>query len=152
MAGMTTNASQFSVFSRAGPARAALEVVTNRWALLALRALRDGPRRFNGLARRVDGVSPKMLSQTLQALERDGFVNRHIHTTSPLHVEYSLTPLGEAMADQHADLINLVETAMPHVLTAQQHYDTAKPADSAESSGPNTQRHTANTSQPQTQR
>jgi DNA-binding HxlR family transcriptional regulator len=126
MGNMTTNAPQFNVFARACPSRAALEVVTNRWALLALRALRDGPLRFNGLARRVDGVSQKMLSQTLHALERDGFVNRHMHTTFPLHVEYSLTPLGEAMADQLANLISLVETAMPDVLTAQQHYDTTK--------------------------
>jgi DNA-binding HxlR family transcriptional regulator len=123
---MGTDTPQFSVFSRACPSRAALEVVTNRWALLALRALREGPLRFNGLARRVDGVSQKMLSQTLHALERDGFVNRHMHTTFPLHVQYSLTPLGQAMADQLADLITLVENAMPHVLTAQQHYDTTK--------------------------
>jgi DNA-binding HxlR family transcriptional regulator len=125
---MDTSTPQFSVFSRVCPSRAALEAVTNRWALLALRALRDRPLRFNELARRVDGVSQKMLSQTLQALERDGFVNRHMRTTFPLHVQYTLTPLGEAMANQLTSLINLVETGMPHVLTAQQRYDATKTA------------------------
>jgi DNA-binding HxlR family transcriptional regulator len=69
-----------------------------------------------------------MLSQALHALERDGFVNRRMETTFPLHVEYSLTPLGEAMADHLAGLIRLVESRMPEVLTAQQRYDAAKPA------------------------
>jgi DNA-binding HxlR family transcriptional regulator len=125
---MSSHPPQFNVYARACPSRAALEVVTNRWAVLALCALRDRPLRFNGLARAVDGVSQKMLSQTLQALERDGFVHRHMHTTFPLHVEYSLTPLGAAIADQTAQLITLVQTHMPDVLAAQQHYDTQKSA------------------------
>ena len=116
---MTGGVPQFSVFSRLCPSRAALEVVTNRWGLLALRALSARPLRFNELRRRIDGISQKMLSQTLHALERDGFVNRHLHTTFPLHVEYSLTPLGAGMADQLAEVINLVESRMPDVLTAQ---------------------------------
>jgi DNA-binding HxlR family transcriptional regulator len=125
---MASDTPQFSVFSRQGPSRAALEAVASRWGLLALRALRDGPLRFNELRRHVDGVSQKMLSQALHALERDGFVNRRMETTFPLHVEYSLTPLGEAMADHLAGLIRLVESRMPEVLTAQQRYDAAKPA------------------------
>jgi DNA-binding HxlR family transcriptional regulator len=123
---------QFNVFSRLCPSRSALDVVTNRWGLLALRALRQRPLRFNELRRRVDGVSQKMLSQTLQALERDGFVNRRMETTFPLHVEYSLTPLGEAMADQLAGLISLLERRMPDVLTAQERYDGGKSATRAE--------------------
>jgi DNA-binding HxlR family transcriptional regulator len=125
---MASDIPQFNVFARACPSRAALEVVANRWGLLALRALADGPLRFNELRRHVDGVSQKMLSQTLQALERDGFVNRRMQTTFPLHVVYSLTPLGEAMAGQLTGLIGLVQSRMPDVLAAQQRYDAAKPA------------------------
>ena len=68
--------------------------MTGRWGTLIMLALRDGPVRFNELRRRVDGVSEKMLSQGLQALERDGFVVREVRSAMPPRVEYQLTPLG----------------------------------------------------------
>jgi DNA-binding HxlR family transcriptional regulator len=116
----------YDVFSRTCPSRPALEAVTNRWGLLALRALADGPMRFNELRRRVDGVSQKMLAQALQALERDGFIDRQMRGSFPLHVDYNLTPLGQAAANQVAALVQLVEDHMPLVLAAQQHYDKTK--------------------------
>jgi DNA-binding HxlR family transcriptional regulator len=120
---MSSHPPQFNVYARACPSRAALEVVTNRWAVLALCALRDRPLRFNGLARAVDGVSQKMLSQTLHALERDGLVIRDAQPTNPPHVEYRLTPFGTETARQLRSLIALVEGRMDDVLLAQSAYD-----------------------------
>lgn len=99
------------VFARDCGSRAAFEVVTSKWASLALLALGEGSYRFNALRRRVEGVSEKMLSQTLQALERDGMVTRDVVTTIPPRVEYALTPLGEQVAQNLRSLADLLETA-----------------------------------------
>jgi DNA-binding HxlR family transcriptional regulator len=115
----------FDVFARNCASRTTLEHVTGRWGILALAALRDGSLRFNALRRRVDGVSEKMLAQTLQALERDGFVHREARATIPPRVDYSLTPLGTATATRLFDLIEFVEARMPEVVEAQQRYEQA---------------------------
>lgn len=111
------------VFARACSSRPVLHDVTGRWGTLALAALREGPTRFNALRRRVDGVSEKMLAQTLQALERDGFVARDVQGTIPPRVEYRLTPLGEGVAERLAALIDLLEGSIDEVVAAQQAYD-----------------------------
>lgn len=82
----------YDVFAKACPSRGTLEHVTGRWGALTLGALQEGSLRFNELRRRVDGVSEKMLSQTLQALERDGLVHREAQPTNPPRVDYELTP------------------------------------------------------------
>ncbi|MEU3403833.1 helix-turn-helix domain-containing protein [Streptomyces sp. NPDC006670] len=116
----------FDVFARACPSRETLEHVTGRWGSLTVGALRDGPRRFNELRRRVDGVSEKMLSQTLHALERDGIVTREAQPTNPPRVDYELTPLGREVADRLLALIHFVEGNMDQVLGSRQAYDTAR--------------------------
>ncbi|WP_239308833.1 MULTISPECIES: helix-turn-helix domain-containing protein [unclassified Frankia] len=115
------------VFARACPSRRTMETVTSKWGVLALAALTQGEYRFNALRRRVDGVSEKMLSQTLQALERDGLVRRDVQATIPPRVEYSLTPLGVRIAAKLRELIELIESEMPAVIAAQTCYDRAKP-------------------------
>jgi DNA-binding HxlR family transcriptional regulator len=110
------------VFSRKCTSRTVLETITGRWAILALAALYEGPYRFNALRRRVDGVSEKMLSQTLQALERDGMVLREAEHTIPPRVEYSLTPLGREAAEHLIPLITWVEGRMPDVMSAREEY------------------------------
>jgi DNA-binding HxlR family transcriptional regulator len=117
---------EFDVFVRACPSRPTLEHVTGRWGILALGGLSEGPLRFNELRRRVDGVSEKMLSQTLHALERDGLVHREAQPTNPPRVDYSLTPLGQATAERLVALIDLVEERMPEVIEAQRRYDEAR--------------------------
>jgi len=114
---------EYDVFASRCPSRPTLANVTNRWGMLALGALADGPMRFNALARRVDGVSQKMLAQALQALERDGFVRRHVQTTNRLHVEYSLTNLGREIAGKLLELIDLLQTRMPTVIAAHEAYE-----------------------------
>ncbi|KUJ64626.1 HxlR family transcriptional regulator [Streptomyces albus subsp. albus] len=116
----------YNVFARNCPSRTALEHVTGRWGSLTLGALSDGSFRFNELRRRVDGVSEKMLSQTLHALERDGLVHREAQPTNPPRVDYRLTPLGEAVAERLMGLIQLVEDRMPAVLEARTRYDAER--------------------------
>lgn len=110
------------VFAKNCTSRPVLQNVASRWGILALVALRDGPYRFSALRRRVDGVSERMLSQTLQALERDGMVHREVHETIPPRVEYTLTDLGAEIADQLEALIQVVERNMPRVHQAQAAY------------------------------
>ena len=99
------------VFALGCTSRASFETVTSKWSSLALLALGEGSYRFNALRRRVEGVSEKMLSQTLQALERDGMVTRDVVTTIPPRVEYGLTPLGERVAEKLRALADLLEAA-----------------------------------------
>ncbi|WP_062211998.1 helix-turn-helix domain-containing protein [Streptomyces sp. NBRC 109706] len=108
----------FDVFARECPSRSVLEHVTGRWGALVLAGLRKGPARFNSLRRRVDGVSEKMLAQTLQSLERDGFVHREVLAVLPPKVNYSLTPMGESTADHLLAFIDHLESQMPAVLEA----------------------------------
>ncbi|MFD7228314.1 winged helix-turn-helix transcriptional regulator [Streptomyces sp. NPDC059881] len=116
----------FDVFDRQCPSRGTLEHVTGRWGGLTLGALYESGSRFNELRRRVDGVSEKMLSQTLHALERDGLVHREAQHTNPPRVDYELTPLGREVAGRLLGLIHLVEGRMPEVLTARERYDETR--------------------------
>ncbi|KOU39698.1 winged helix-turn-helix transcriptional regulator [Streptomyces sp. WM6378] len=118
----------FNVFSKACPSRRTLEDVTGRWGSLTLGALYEGSLRFNELRRRVDGVSEKMLSQTLHSLERDGLVHREAQPTNPPRVDYELSPLGRDVTERLLSLIHFVEDRMPTVLEAQQSYDVARGA------------------------
>jgi DNA-binding HxlR family transcriptional regulator len=113
----------FDVFSRSCPSRGTLEHVTGRWGALTLGALAEGSFRFNELRRRVDGVSEKMLSQTLHALERDGLVHREAQPTNPPRVDYELTPLGREVAGRLIALIECLEGSMDQVLAARERYD-----------------------------
>lgn len=116
----------YNVFARTCPSRGTLEHVTGRWGGLTLGALYEGSLRFNELRRRVDGVSEKMLSQTLHALERDGLVHRDAQPTNPPRVDYELTPLGRGVAERLISLIQFVEGRMDEVLTARRHYDETR--------------------------
>ncbi|MBC7273659.1 MAG: helix-turn-helix transcriptional regulator [Streptomyces sp.] len=116
----------YDVFSRACPSRGTLEHVTGRWGALTLGALFEGSFRFNELRRRVDGVSEKMLSQTLHALERDGLVHREAQPTNPPRVDYELTPLGREVAERLVGLIQFVEGRMDDILGARARYDETR--------------------------
>jgi DNA-binding HxlR family transcriptional regulator len=85
-----------TTYRRDCPSRTVVEVLANKWALYVLGALRqyDRPMRFSELRRLLDGITQKMLTQTLRALERDGLVKRTVYPTVPPRVEYALTALG----------------------------------------------------------
>jgi DNA-binding HxlR family transcriptional regulator len=118
----------YNVFAKACPSRGTLEHVTGRWGGITLGALYEGSLRFNELRRRVDGVSEKMLSQTLHALERDGLVHREAQPTNPPRVDYELTPLGRGVAERLLGLIHFLEGSMNDVLEARQRYDETRGA------------------------
>ncbi|WP_329492216.1 helix-turn-helix transcriptional regulator [Kitasatospora sp. NBC_01246] len=105
------------------PSRGVLEHVTSRWGVLVLAALDERGYRFSELRRRVSGVSEKMLAQTLQTLERDGFVLREAHPVIPPRVDYSLTPLGREAAQLVAALARWSEQRVPVVQEARAGYD-----------------------------
>lgn len=111
------------VFDRMCPSRGVLEHVTSRWGVLVLGALHARGYRFSELRRKVSGVSEKMLAQTLQTLERDGFVLREAHPVIPPRVDYSLTPLGREAAELVAALAHWSERRVPEVEAARGEYD-----------------------------
>ncbi|TWP50115.1 helix-turn-helix transcriptional regulator [Lentzea tibetensis] len=103
-----------------------MEHVTSRWGVLVLHALRSETLRYGRLRRKIIGVSEKMLTQTLQTLERDGLVHREVFPVIPPHVEYSLTPLGEGAAARVAALFAWIEDHTSDVVAAQDRYDDRK--------------------------
>ena len=98
-----------NLFAEQCPSREVLKHVTSRWGVLILVALRDGTHRFSDLRRKMGGVSEKMLAQSLQALEQDGFVDRVSYPVVPPHVEYSLTPMGIEVSEKVAALADWIE-------------------------------------------
>ena len=108
------------------PSRTVLEHVTSKWGVLVLVALSERTLRWSELRRQVEGVSEKMLAQTLQTLERDGLVTREVVSAIPPRVEYALTPLGARVAAQVRGLVELLEGAVPDVVAARDAYDAGR--------------------------
>ncbi|MFS7223598.1 winged helix-turn-helix transcriptional regulator [Rahnella inusitata] len=98
------------------PSREILRHITSRWGLLVLIALSEETLRFSELRRKVGGISEKMLAQTLQSFEEDGFVDRRSFPVVPPHVEYRLTPLGIEVKDQISGLANWLESNLHRVM------------------------------------
>lgn len=98
------------------PSRPILQHLTSRWGALVMIALAIGPHRFAQLRRRVGGISERMLAQTLDELEADGFVLRTAHPVVPPHVDYELTALGREAADHVLGLTRWIEGALPRIM------------------------------------
>ncbi|WP_402463563.1 winged helix-turn-helix transcriptional regulator [Isoptericola aurantiacus] len=113
----------FDPYQRACPSRTVLDQVADRWSVLVVGALAGGPQRFSHLARRVDGVSQKMLTQTLRGLERDGLVTRTVHAEVPPRVEYELTEAGRAAYEPLRALEGWAREHAGAVLAAREAYD-----------------------------
>jgi len=112
-----------NVYDANCPTRQVLNRIADKWAVLVLVLLVDGPVRFNRLRRTVDGLSQKMLSQTLKSLERDGLVYREAKATVPVTVEYSITPLGLTLAETVEAIKIWAESHIADVQKAQKRYD-----------------------------
>ncbi len=106
------------LFSAACPSRGVLDHVTSRWGVLVVVALLEDTYRFSELRRKITGVSEKMLAQTLQSLEADGFVLREVHPVIPPHVDYSLTVMGREVALHLKTLVGWIEDNLPRVMAA----------------------------------
>ena len=105
------------------PSREVLDRVGDKWTVLLLGCLVDGPRRFTELGREVEGISQKMLTQTLRGLERDGLVKRTVFPVVPVRVEYELTALGRTLRGPIAALEQWAITHIDDVLAARERYD-----------------------------
>ncbi|MEH0423911.1 winged helix-turn-helix transcriptional regulator [Streptomyces sp. B21-083] len=108
------------------PHRVVLEHVTSRWGVLVLMELLERPYRFSELRRAIGRVSEKMLTQTLQTLERDGLIHRDAKPVIPPRVDYSLTDLGREAAAQVRALALWTAERMPDVDEARRAYDEAR--------------------------
>ncbi|MDO6680687.1 helix-turn-helix domain-containing protein [Oceanobacter sp. 5_MG-2023] len=113
-----------NLFASPCPSRDVLKHVCSRWGVLILISLRDGTHRFSELRKRIGGVSEKMLAQSLQALEQDGFIERIAYPVVPPHVEYSLTTSGEEIARLVATLADWIEVNMSQITAAQQQHQS----------------------------
>ncbi|MGW6734677.1 winged helix-turn-helix transcriptional regulator [Streptomyces sp. NPDC055013] len=128
MASMTTSATtgKYDIGEQMCPYRLVLEHVTSRWGVLVLIELMERPYRFSELRRAIGRVSEKMLTQTLQTLERDGLVNRDAQPVIPPRVDYSLTDLGREAAEQVRGLALWTKDRMEDVEKARDAYDARK--------------------------
>ncbi|SBW28836.1 HxlR family transcriptional regulator [Candidatus Protofrankia californiensis] len=105
------------------PARTVLDHVTSRWGVLVLTGLGAGPLRFYELQTKIEGISEKMLSQTLRTLVRDGLIERTVEPSSPPKVSYSLTSLGEGLAQPLQQLFDWIRDHALTVSAAQDRHD-----------------------------
>lgn len=111
------------VYAKNCPSRMILDRISNKWSMLILNRLREETVRFNQLRRDIDGISQKVLSQTLKYLERDGLIRREAFPTVPVTVEYSITKLGRTLSDTVHVLTHWAEENYAAVVRAQQAYD-----------------------------
>ena len=116
---------KWNVYNQNCPTRMVLDRIADKWTVLTVGALAMETKRFGQLRRELDGVSQKMLTQTLRGLERDGIVNRKVYATVPPKVEYSLTDLGVTLVGLLEELRNWSENYIESVLSARQHYDNS---------------------------
>lgn len=102
--------------------------VGDKWSVLLIVRIGDGPRRFNELKREVNGISQRMLTLTLRGLERDGLVTRTAYATVPPRVEYALTRLGRSLLQAVRPLGAWAQAHVPHIARAQAAFDAEHPA------------------------
>ena len=121
----TASADTSTVFSQACPSRQALELVASKWALLVIPALAEGPVRNNELMRKIEGISQKMLTQTLKELVRNGLVLRFDRQTVPPHVEYQLSALGQSLSETLISLDNWAERNHQNLKAARERFDAS---------------------------
>jgi DNA-binding HxlR family transcriptional regulator len=114
-----------TMFSQACPSRQALELIASKWALLVIPALAEGPVRNNELMRKIEGISQKMLTQTLKELVRNGLVLRFDRQTVPPHVEYQLSALGQSLSETLIPLDNWAERNHQNLKAARERFDAS---------------------------
>lgn len=120
-----TDQPMWDPYDRNCPTRKLLDRIGDRWTVLVVGALADGPLRYGEIARRVDGVSQKMLTQTLRNLEQDGLVTRTVHPVIPPRVDYELTDVGRSLQAPLRALEEWAKAHMADVLDSRNAYDHA---------------------------
>ncbi|GLP67514.1 transcriptional regulator [Streptomyces sp. TUS-ST3] len=115
---------EYDAFIKGCPTNQLLDRLSDKWVSLVVAALSTGPMRYSDLSRKIAGVSPKMLTQTLRALERDGILSRTVTPSVPVRVDYDLTPLGRSLASLLTAVKTWAETHIEEVHEARERYDT----------------------------
>ncbi|MGP0222233.1 MULTISPECIES: winged helix-turn-helix transcriptional regulator [unclassified Paenarthrobacter] len=108
------------------PSRVIFQRIGDKWASLVIQVLGAGPVRFSELRKMVNVVTPKVLTQTLRALERDGLITRTVYAQVPPRVDYQLTPLGQSLLEPLRLLREWAESHVPSILEARDAYDEAQ--------------------------
>jgi DNA-binding HxlR family transcriptional regulator len=114
----------YDAYTSACPSRQLLDTLSSKWVTLVVSALADGPKRYSELARKIAGVSQKMLTQTLRSLERDGLVQRQITPSVPVRVDYELTRLGQTLLPLVREIKAWAEVHMEDVLAARKAHES----------------------------
>lgn len=114
----------WNVYKADCPTRQVLDCIADKWALLIVASLLERSQRTGELRRGIEGISQKMLTQTLRALERDGIVRRDLFPSVPPRVDYELTPLGQALAAIVDQLRGWSEANIEAVLASQAAFDS----------------------------
>jgi DNA-binding HxlR family transcriptional regulator len=107
------------------PTRLVLDRIGDKWTVLVVMLLRDGPQRFTRLRGQIGHVAPKVLAQTLRRMERDGLVTREVFAEVPPRVEYTLTDLGRSLTKPIAVVVDWAEVNVGRITAAQEAYDDA---------------------------
>lgn len=110
------------VFRSDCASRPILDQIADKWSMMAMAVLAE-PRRFNEIKRRLEGVTQRVLTQTLRRLERNGMITRRVLPTSPVGVEYSLTPLGESLREPFGRLYDWTVANALRIQACQHDYD-----------------------------
>ena len=113
-------------YQKGCPTRRILDRIGDRWTVLVVGVLAQGPHRFSELGRRIEGVSQKMLTQTLREMERDGIVTRTVYAQVPPRVEYALTEAGESLRQPLKALEQWSIEHLGTVLSAQADFDATR--------------------------
>lgn len=122
---MDTDTLPPDAFARACPSRVVLDRIGDRWTVLLVVALADGALRFSQLRTRIEGITPKVLTQTLRALERDGIVTRTVFAEVPPRVEYELTELGRDLLAPIGAIRTWAEEHAARIVVNRDRYDSA---------------------------
>ncbi|PRB75879.1 transcriptional regulator [Arthrobacter sp. MYb214] len=113
----------FDVFVQQCPSREIMQRLGDKWTPLVLLSLACGPQRFSALRQRIGAVTPKVLTNTLRNLERDGLVQRTVYAQVPVRVDYELTDLGRGILEPMEILRLWSEEHVPKVLAARERFD-----------------------------
>lgn len=110
-------------FSSDCPSRALFDQIADKWSMMVLAVLDDGPHRFNAIKRRLEGVTQKALTQSLRRLERNGLVSRQVISFSPVAVQYEITTLGQTLQQPFRELHKWTLEKLPDVEAARLKFD-----------------------------
>lgn len=114
---------ELCILDQSNPSRETLDLIADKWVVLVVFALRDGEKRFAQLHRAIEGVTQKMLIQTLRNMERDGLISRKIYPVVPPKVEYRLSPLGQSLKPLLIAISDWAEANLKKVHSARSAYE-----------------------------